>query len=1301
MHRRKINWITKIRLLTISSLAVLVFAAGATTVTVETPLGSFEIELLDQQAPLNVANFLNYVNDGDYENSFFHRSIPGFIIQSGAFVFDNDTASSIAVNPPVVNEFGLSNTRGTVAMAKLGGDPDSASSSWFVNLADNSGNLDDQNGGFTVFGQVIGDGMDVVDQIAALPRFNFGSPFTDLPLVDYSSGDVTAEHFVYSSVSVKPSGEDLLIDASFSGAWYDPSHEGEGFLIEILTTDVALIYWFTYDPDGNQAWVAGIGQINGNRIDVTDALRPIGARFGAAFDPADVDTTLWGDFSIEFTTCDTADLTYTGIWGDDGQSLQRIWSIDGIPCDQNPSKVLNGSMTGAWFDPDRVGEGFLIDVVAPDTAVVYWFTYDTQGNQAWIFGIGRIEGGRITELEAFTTSGGLFGPDFDPATVQDSAWGPMAFSFAADGNSATMRYQGIEPFGDGTNFLVRLSQLAATQVTFDQPALQVSTRGIAANNLVLDGDVNDPNTPERSNDSSETSQSVPNPVVISGFATRVTMESGRFSADTDEFDSYRITLAAGQAVFLEVADHQAGDPAAVDLDLFLFAIADGLLAASSESISEREEILVPADGEYDLVVRAVAGASNYRMTVGSPAGAVAAKSARTESEWVIGEAIITLSMAAKSAADQSLATLKALGLKLKAGAPDRELLVLLDQYKSKDAAAREQAVFQQRGWSIGASARRAQLLAIKSLNQLPEVAIAEPNYRRWMLTTPNDSAFEAQWHYPNIRLPQAWEIETGSQSVVVAVLDTGVSAHPDNLDNLNMSLGADLISDLFTAGDDDGVDFDASDPGDQSQPGQSSFHGTHVAGTIGASTNNDIGGAGVAWAVTIMPVRVLGQGGGTSFDIIQGLRWAAGLSNATGSTPAINADVINLSLGGGGFSMQEQSLYNEIRDLGIVVVAAAGNDGTDAPSYPASYDNVLSVSASTIQDLLADYSQFGSSIDVAAPGGETATDFNGDGLPDGVLSNLFQGLTPDQPILSFLAGTSMATPHLAGVVALMKSQFPEMTPDQLDNALSTGQITKDVAGDGAAVRNDSFGFGRIDALKAVQWARMMAGGGAVSTPILAPSSSLLSFGSNLDTQSLSLSNAGAGALSIAGTRTDQAWLSVVPVTVDGNGLGSYSISVDRSGLVKSRHSGSVFFDGSDDSTVQVAITMDVGSVEVPGTAGTIYVLFIDPLIGQAALQLALPPGTHYEISAELLAGEYYIIAGTDNDNDFFICDAGEMCGAYPTLSDISIFDLLEQDLNLGDFIINAPSSLGSLSNGAKSTAKGAEVKGPRAYRRLQ
>lgn len=175
-----------------------------TIVNVETALGNFSIELFDTAAPATVANFLNYVTSGRYNGSIIHRSVPGFVIQGGGFTFDSTTQTfpNVAVDAPVVNEFSIPNTRGTLAMAKLGGDPNSATSQWFVNLADNRANLDNQNGGFTVFGRVVEPGMTVVDAISNLGRFNLGGALDTIPLITVANGDSVVRNVVSLQMSV-------------------------------------------------------------------------------------------------------------------------------------------------------------------------------------------------------------------------------------------------------------------------------------------------------------------------------------------------------------------------------------------------------------------------------------------------------------------------------------------------------------------------------------------------------------------------------------------------------------------------------------------------------------------------------------------------------------------------------------------------------------------------------------------------------------------------------------------------------------------------------------------------------------------------------------------------------------------------------------------------------------------------------------------------------------------------------------------------------------------------------------------
>ena len=204
-------------------------AANATVVRFETVLGNVDVRLYDTATPLTSANFLSYVDANDWDDTFIHRSVPDFVVQGGGFTFDNSTGvSSVPQNPAVQNEPGITNTRGTVAMAKLGGDPNSATNQWFFNLADNSGNLDNQNGGFTVFGRVLGDGMTIVDAIAALPRVNAGAPFDTIPVIDWTPGNPILDENLVNLSTIRrldvPDGDynfDGVVDVADYTVWRD------------------------------------------------------------------------------------------------------------------------------------------------------------------------------------------------------------------------------------------------------------------------------------------------------------------------------------------------------------------------------------------------------------------------------------------------------------------------------------------------------------------------------------------------------------------------------------------------------------------------------------------------------------------------------------------------------------------------------------------------------------------------------------------------------------------------------------------------------------------------------------------------------------------------------------------------------------------------------------------------------------------------------------------------------------------------------------------------------------------------
>ncbi len=291
--------------------------AFATNVVMTTQFGDVEIELLDEETPQTVANFLNYVNDGDYVNSFIHRTVPEFVVQGGGYTFTDGVANSVPTDPPVVNEPGISNTRGTIAMAKISGDPNSATSQWFFNVEDNT-DLDSNNGGFTVFGRVVGNGMEAIDQIAALQRWNLGSPFTELPLIDYSGeGSVQAENLVIIDIQVV---DPFPINAGLNDAWYNPETSGQGFLIAVYPQrGTMFVAWFTFDaerPPGDvtailgepgHRWLTAQGPFSENK-GVLDIYVTSGGVFDAG-EPAPVPVKD-GTMIVEFHDCNSGTITY-------------------------------------------------------------------------------------------------------------------------------------------------------------------------------------------------------------------------------------------------------------------------------------------------------------------------------------------------------------------------------------------------------------------------------------------------------------------------------------------------------------------------------------------------------------------------------------------------------------------------------------------------------------------------------------------------------------------------------------------------------------------------------------------------------------------------------------------------------------------------------------------------------------------------------------------------------------------------------------------------------------------------------
>lgn len=328
----------------------------------------------------------------------------------------------------------------------------------------------------------------------------------------------------------------------------------------------------------------------------------------------------------------------------------------------------------------------------------------------------------------------------------------------------------------------------------------------------------------------------------------------------------------------------------------------------------------------------------------------------------------------------------------------------------------------------------------------PNVEYAVPNYVMYATMVPNDPLYEPyQWNFKTlngINVTDAWDISTGT-GVIVAVIDTGVAFNAPDLSQTNFVQGYDFVNYDTDPADDEG-------------------HGTHVAGTIAQSTNNGIGVAGVAYGCTIMPVKVLdASGSGTLSQLVEGIYYASGKNSQ------YKADVISMSLG-----FPPSVSANKLRPLlsaldyaysqGIVIVAAAGNDATSTVCYPAAYEKCIAVGATRYDGTRPYYSNYGSALDIMAPGGDMSIDQSGDDQPDGILQNTL-AYSPGTFDYYFYQGTSMATPHVSGVAALLIANGVT-EPENVRQAMQS--TAKDM---GATGWDSGYGWGIVDAYKALAY----------------------------------------------------------------------------------------------------------------------------------------------------------------------------------------------------------------------------------------
>jgi serine protease len=448
------------------------------------------------------------------------------------------------------------------------------------------------------------------------------------------------------------------------------------------------------------------------------------------------------------------------------------------------------------------------------------------------------------------------------------------------------------------------------------------------------------------------------------------------------------------------------------------------------------------------------------------------------------------------------------------------------------------------------------------LQQSGEVQVAEPDLMMHVQSiTPNDPAYASwpgQWNYlapsggnrGGANVPGAWDITLGSGNIDVAVIDTGYRPH---IDLQQMLPGYDFISKASVGNDGDGRDADASDPGDYAPAGacgsrsaasDSTWHGTHVMGTVAALMDNGLYGTGIAPNVRILPLRALGRCGGYTSDIVDAIRWAAGIDIA--GVPHNNnpARVINLSLGSAGAcSNAFQRAINDVNAKGAIVVVATGNGGSNVINQPANCTGVIAVTAHSIDGDSAEYANIGAETTISAPGGGCGTQavscvsgYSADGPAVYSLGNSGSA-TPMADSSALKYGTSMAVPHVVGTIALMLSVNPSLSRAQVTALLrSSARAFPAASACNLAANTNLCGAGLIDARAAVA---SVAGVQGNRIPVLAPvADQQVSFGATLRLQLLA-SDADGNPISFhasdlpAGASLSSGglliWLSAAPV----------------------------------------------------------------------------------------------------------------------------------------------------------------------------
>ena len=819
------------------------------------------------------------------------------------------------------------------------------------------------------------------------------------------------------------------------------------------------------------------------------------------------------------------------------------------------------------------------------------------------------------------------------------------------------------------------SASSSTTLELIEPLYNLTGKVQVAYNSFVDSDVPNTDYTSVSNNTAATAQTLSLPAQLIGHAAK----------DTDEWDAYKVVVTKNQYVALEIADYDEADTTKNDLDLIVVDL-DLNVVADSESLNSYEFLSMP-EGEYYIAVKAFAGSSKYVLSVGTKFSQAYSTSVFSSEFDYAGDKLLIqkkeILQLAQDAAWKQSQLMDQLGF-------DKGSDFSVYSYSEKDEFLDPRKVFKKFGFlndstqmsrsiraknpEIISQAEKRKFIALLNANT-PEYTIL-PNIAVSSHAFSSDPEYYRQWNHVAINLDTALNsIGSNVKEVVVAVVDSGRPAVgsrayydtnyvEDEMDFLTEIYDKNQNLVLTNGNDGNGIDEDATDS-TVLAPSYTS-HGTHVASTIAAKNNGyKINGM----AVKVMPIRVLANHPYLSGlqGILDGFKYAAGLENTSGKLPSKPADIINASLGAS--SSEYCSFLDPILATGIIIVASAGNDGNSRNSYPASCPGVISVAATDKDFNRAPYSQYNANVDIAAPGGfNDLGDRNGDGVSDGVYA------WGNESELMVLQGTSMASPHVAGAIALMKSVQPTLTYDDVSSILASGGMTNDI---GAAGRDDEFGHGVLDVAKAISSLSNFDSSAANTFGSL--NQARYDFGSSGVSVDMKLSKYGTGNLKVTGLAADNTAGLTYTSTVDENGFGDYVINLDRSVYEDGTYHNAIYYQFDNNTYARAYITYNVGPEPLLGSLELALIGLRDSS-GEyiQSARLDLTSGTADFNFTDLKEGPYDIIIVTDIDADDSSCTRGEFCRFFPFDTSFGAFTLTE-DTDIGTLGLSIGSAVRATS----------------------